>query len=306
MEKSGELDRPQRGFVMAINWLKIEVSTPEKPEILRMSVILGVSPDVVFARVFKVWAWADSNTKECNAPGVTSALLDAVAGMPGIAEAMKKVGWLKEDDAGISFPNADRHLGEGAKQRGLTARRAAKSREQRDKSNAKSNAKCVTKSAPEKRREEKSKEEPPKAPQGEVLVREIENSKSITSPAGPVVFSGRAYHPVEAVAAKRVIEHYRELIPAATSGYRDHDAIVRLMVEGGWTEDRLKASADNYLADCKRHNRKTKSVGSFYADGAFENFAHDLSPPPQSYNLDDDIRAAMKRNAETLARLQTA
>jgi hypothetical protein len=67
---------------------------------------------------------------------------------------MEKVGWLHiDDDGSVTLPHFDTHNGETAKQRGLTAKRVAKSKA---KSNAEANGKVTYYALPreEKRREE--------------------------------------------------------------------------------------------------------------------------------------------------------
>ena len=45
---------------MADFWIKIEKSTPDKPEIFEMAEILGVDPDAILGKLIRVWAWMDS------------------------------------------------------------------------------------------------------------------------------------------------------------------------------------------------------------------------------------------------------
>ena len=141
---------------MAGDWLKVEKSTPEKPEVFAMSATLNIDPDIVFARLFKMWCWFDANTTDGNARGVTFALLDRHIGVTGFCTAALHVGWLFVTEDGISLPNFDYHNGQSAKDRSLTAKRVAKHR----KSNGKCNDENVTEALAreEKRREEKNKE----------------------------------------------------------------------------------------------------------------------------------------------------
>ncbi|MHC4181119.1 MAG: hypothetical protein ACYSWU_26780, partial [Planctomycetota bacterium] len=76
-------------------------------------------------------------------------------GATGFAEAMREVGWLETDNGGISIPKFDRHISESAKQRALTAKRAAKCRA------GKRNAGDVTSALPreEKRRDKRKRKE---------------------------------------------------------------------------------------------------------------------------------------------------
>jgi hypothetical protein len=136
---------------MAGDWIKIEDSTPDKPEIFWMAEWLGIDADAVTGKLIRVWSWADQHTIDGNAASVTLALLDRVAGVTGFAQAMREAGWLEEHQGNYSFPNFDRHNGETAKARALAAKRAAK---HRVKSNASSVTSPLQERYPEKRREE--------------------------------------------------------------------------------------------------------------------------------------------------------
>lgn len=135
---------------MAGDWLKMECSTPEKPEVLAITLKLGWDdPDMTVGKLFKLWRWFDQHTEEGNAANVTPALLDRIIGVTGFVEAVESVGWLTINDDGISLPNFDRHTGKTAKTRALTAKRVALH---------KGNAENVTCALPreEKRREDKT------------------------------------------------------------------------------------------------------------------------------------------------------
>lgn len=147
---------------MAGDWIKVESVTPDKPEIHLMSEALGIDPDAVFGKVFRVWAWADQHTLDGNAPRVTKSSLDRIAGVTGFADAMIACGWLTATEEGFEFPNFARHNGKTAKTRGLAAKRASKHRCQTSReSNASRNGPSVTNALP---REEKSKRRDPPPP----------------------------------------------------------------------------------------------------------------------------------------------
>lgn len=137
---------------MAGEWLKFEANTPEKPEVLAITIAMGWDdPDLTVGKLMRVWRWFDQQTVNGNAPSVTAALLDRLLGVSGLCQAMANVGWLVIDDHGLTLPNFDRHNGKTAKDRALTAKRVAT-----HKSNGKGNAAIVSDALPreEKRREE--------------------------------------------------------------------------------------------------------------------------------------------------------
>lgn len=143
---------------MAGDWLKMDCSTPDKPEVLAITARMGWDDaDLTVGKLFRVWRWFDQQTTNGNAVGVTSALLDRIAGVSGFAQAMQSVGWLIVLDTGLELPNFEKHNGATAKARAQTAKRVANHRAS-DGCNAESNAATVT--APlareEKRREERN------------------------------------------------------------------------------------------------------------------------------------------------------
>lgn len=130
---------------MAGDWIKMRVDLTDDPAVIGIAAATGLDEFSVVGRLHRLWSWADQQTTDGNATGVTLAWLDRYVSAAGFAQAMVNFGWLRETATGLSLPNYERHSGETGKQRGLTAKRAAK---HRGKSNANSNASAVTKSAP--------------------------------------------------------------------------------------------------------------------------------------------------------------
>lgn len=134
---------------MAGDWLKIELELPDKPEVHAIAAKLNLDPDAVVGKLIRVWQWFDKHTVDGNAVGVTFSLIDRISGVSGFGEVMHLVRWLEQIDAetsGLSMPRFDRHTSASAKQRALTAKRVAKTR----------NADGVTETLPEKKKEEKT------------------------------------------------------------------------------------------------------------------------------------------------------
>jgi len=142
---------------MAGDWIKMRTDLAEDPAVIGIAGALDLDEDTVVGKLHRFWSWADRQTVDGNAPSVTHAWLDRYSGVTGFAAALVSVGWLEGSaGGGVRIPNFDRHNGKTAKQRALTALRAAK---HKVKSNAPSVTSSVTKSLPEKRREEKRREE---------------------------------------------------------------------------------------------------------------------------------------------------
>ena len=153
---------------MAGEWIKIESVTPDKPEVFQMAEILGIDPDAVAGKLLRIWVWADQQTIDGNARGVTRALLDRLTSAAGFADALAAVGWLVDTDDGLTFPRFGEHNGKTAKSRALGAKRASKSRSERDGSVSRAlQGRDLEKSRVEKSREEE-KTPPPSQPVGDV------------------------------------------------------------------------------------------------------------------------------------------
>jgi len=171
---------------MASNWIKVEVITPDKPEIFLISEKLNIDPDMVLGKLIRLWVWADQQIAISNADSVTDTeqmecksnasllskiAIDRIAFMPGFADALIHAGWLIQEDDSLFFVNFERHNGKNSKNRALTNERVNKSRNLKRNSNAKSNAVSVTpadqKALPEEEEEEeedKKLKDPPIPP----------------------------------------------------------------------------------------------------------------------------------------------
>ncbi len=110
---------------MAIDWLKVEKTTPRKPEVLHIAARLGVHPDHAFGLCFRFWAWCDDNLTKANADGVSIALADNIVDRAGFAEAMVSSGWLIDNGSSFTVSHFDKHLSKSSKTRALTAKRVA-------------------------------------------------------------------------------------------------------------------------------------------------------------------------------------
>jgi hypothetical protein len=146
---------------MAGDWIKVQICTPDKPEVHQMAEMLEIDPDAVTGKLLRIWIWADQQTIDGNAGTVTKSLLDRITAVSGFAESMLQVGWLERTDDGFCFPNFSRHNGTTAKTRASSAKRVEKHRKNAVLPDHECNAESVTgpltTALPEKRREEKRK-----------------------------------------------------------------------------------------------------------------------------------------------------
>ncbi|EFM0018066.1 hypothetical protein DI17_003913 [Escherichia coli] len=141
---------------MASSWIKVEVITPDKPEIFQIAEILSIDPDAVLGKLVRIWTWADQQTIDGNAGSVTKGVLDRLAFITGFADALLTVGWLAYDDGKLVLPNFERHNGESSKKRALTNRRVAEHRKRETRN--------VTQPALQKELPEEEEEEDIKTP----------------------------------------------------------------------------------------------------------------------------------------------
>lgn len=173
---------------MASNWIKVEVITPDKPEIFLISEKLNIDPDMVLGKLIRLWVWADQQIAISNADSVTDSeqkerksnasvlskiAIDRIAFMPGFADALIYAGWLIQEGDSLFFVNFEKHNGKSSKNRALTNERVNKSRNLKRNGNDKCNAVNVTpsnqKALPEEEEEEeedKDLKDPPIPPKG--------------------------------------------------------------------------------------------------------------------------------------------
>lgn len=127
-------------------WIKIEVATPDKPEICVIANQLKIDEDMVVGKLVRFWAWLVQNQVNGSDLGVTLEFIDRLVSRKGFASALIRAGWLIEEEGVLSVPNFDRHNSDLAKTRALTAKRVARHRLGQGKS-PKKNVEIVTKKA---------------------------------------------------------------------------------------------------------------------------------------------------------------
>lgn len=231
---------------MAGNWIKFEVDTPEKPEVLALTVAMGWDdPDLTVGKLLRVWRWFDQQTLEGNALGVSAALLDRIAGVTGFANAMAKVGWLIVSDDGVSLPNFDRHNGETAKSRALTAKRVAKHKANAN-GNDDGNAESVTSPLPreEKNREEKNKTNVGGSSKAEARASRLPNDWNPT--AQQIVFCRTQRPDLNADEVACRFRDYWAAVPGAKGRKLDWDATWRNWVRNEKSQP-ARASPQQYI-----------------------------------------------------------
>lgn len=163
---------------MAGDWIKVEVNTPDKAEVFAMAELLSIDSDSVVGKLIRVWRWFDQHTEDGNAVSVTKALVDRCAGVAGFADSMLSVGWLRQGQTGLELPNFDRHNGQTAKKRALTAKRVAAHKQRNG------NDSLTLRALPrEEKRRSKSPPRPPNGSNGHDLLGEIPGASTRKKPS---------------------------------------------------------------------------------------------------------------------------
>ena len=153
---------------MAGDRIKMRNDLPEDPAVIGIAAILSIDEFSVVGRLHKFWAWADRQSRDGHAVGVTKAWIDRYVHCDGFASALESFGWLAVTDRGISIPNFDSHNGESAKARCTATKRQQKSRAKAsgnaDESDSSRSDRDKSVTREEKRREEIT----PPTPKGEL------------------------------------------------------------------------------------------------------------------------------------------
>lgn len=111
---------------MAGDFIRWQKGLSRKPEVLQVARRLGISPAAAAGHMMVLWEWADDVTVDGNVPGATADLMDSIAGMPNLCDALQRTmphPWLLLDSSGATFVRYERHNGQCAKRRMADAER---------------------------------------------------------------------------------------------------------------------------------------------------------------------------------------
>jgi hypothetical protein len=167
-----------------VAWIKLRTDLLNDPAVYKLAGLLKVDRFAVVGRLAAFWGWADQHAVDGVVDGATSQVVDDVVALPGFADALVVVKWLRIEEDLVAIPNHDRHNGANAKERSLKSERQSKWRKGKADQGDTGGVHVDTGSGDpvdgdvdgdastrgEKRRGEKKK--PPKAPQGAVEVPE--------------------------------------------------------------------------------------------------------------------------------------
>lgn len=106
-------------------WMKMELDTPDKPEVHQIAEILKIDPDAVVGKLARVWGWFNKNSVDGIEPIETMNLLNRLVFNNQFCNAMIKVKWMTANKRSgtVQIPKFKLHNSKGAKARALGARR---------------------------------------------------------------------------------------------------------------------------------------------------------------------------------------
>jgi hypothetical protein len=104
-------------------WIKIETSTPDKPELRQVARLCKATRAETFCAFFQLWSYFDLHFEDGFIADLSLDDIDDTAGLAGFGEALVAVGWLLANDGGFTIVNWERHNGQSAKKRAQSMRR---------------------------------------------------------------------------------------------------------------------------------------------------------------------------------------
>ena len=115
---------------MAGEWIATDVNAPDKPETLEIMDITGEPVEVVFYRVWRLWAWVSLNSSDGTIRTTPSRLARLIGGDEAFWLAVELVGWIVFDQAAGTavIPGWGRRFSQAAKARACSADRQARHR----------------------------------------------------------------------------------------------------------------------------------------------------------------------------------
>ena len=259
---------------MAGDWIKIEMATPDKPEVFAMAAELGIDPDAVVGKLVRFWSWCDQQSIDGNAIPVTQTFLDRITHQPGFSDALRKVGWLEVRSGSLQVPHFDRHNGQSAKARAESNRRVAKHRTVKGNSAGVTDVtqKPLQKPLPEKRREEKrdANASSPLPPKGGNDVSDFDEEEP---PASKRTFEEQAQTIVDAYPRRERFANAIQIVTQQLKAGGDFEEILR----------GTKAAAEAIKsAPSAKANRYTPNAEKFFRDMRWMDDPATIIRPPEN------------------------
>lgn len=108
---------------MAGEWIKLEKSTPDKPEVFAVSRMCKVSHGDAFLAIMRLFIWADSATEDGIIRFFSASDADKIGNLCGLGDALLRTGWISISGDDMVFCKWERHNGASSKRRALDCER---------------------------------------------------------------------------------------------------------------------------------------------------------------------------------------
>lgn len=113
---------------MAGDWIKMRCNLWDDPRVGALVDTTNSHEAPVIGALYWLWSTADQHTEDGCMPGLTTRQIDRKTGIPGFADALIGIGWLREDPQGVVIAKFTEHNGQSAKRRCADAQRKANGR----------------------------------------------------------------------------------------------------------------------------------------------------------------------------------
>lgn len=226
---------------MAGEWIKVRTNLWDDPRIGQLCEMTDQGEAAVIGGLYWLWATADEHSSDGLLTGMTTKTIDRKTGVQGLGAALVAIGWLIENEQGVTVSRFDEHNGASAKQRAQTAKRVA---------NHKDNAKVTQQALAEQQQTVSDA-----LPREDKIREELTSKTLVPGDAGsdqpaPLKPVGKPECPHQAI-----IELYHEMLPQCPR-IRDWTPSRQQHLRARWNEDPKRQSLDywkllfEYIGTC--------------------------------------------------------
>lgn len=113
----------------ASDWMKMRTNLWDDPRVGAMVDDTQTGEAAIVGALYWLWATADKHSSDGLLVGMTLRQMDRKTGVPGFAQAIARIGWVIETDAGVQIVRFDEHNGRSAKRRASESVRKVSARD---------------------------------------------------------------------------------------------------------------------------------------------------------------------------------
>lgn len=106
-----------------MGWIKIDTTLFHKPEVVRISALLGTKKTETVGLLVQLWTLADGLTEDGFIQYYGRAEIDCLVEKKGFCKALEDVGWIELTADGVTLCKFEKHNGKSAKRRAETSKR---------------------------------------------------------------------------------------------------------------------------------------------------------------------------------------